>query len=118
MSQGLKTGGRQRGTPNKVTAEICEHAQKYTVEALEGSPPRILLCSCSIGLTHSCIASIVGHSLFVDSKLRSRCDNMAALRLTVAPMAPNSAFLHGRENHTTLGFSARPHAEDGFVGSA
>ena len=36
MANGLKTGGRQRGTPNKVTAEIREHAQQYTVEALAG----------------------------------------------------------------------------------
>ena len=36
MANGLKTGGRQRGTPNRVTAEIREHAQHYTVEALEG----------------------------------------------------------------------------------
>ena len=36
MAKGLKTGGRRRGTPNKVTAEIREYAQQYTVEALEG----------------------------------------------------------------------------------
>ena len=36
MAQGSKTGGRQKGTPNRVTAEIREYAQQYTVEALEG----------------------------------------------------------------------------------
>ncbi len=36
MAQGLKTGGRRKGTPNKATAEIRGHAQQYTVEALEG----------------------------------------------------------------------------------
>ncbi len=36
MAQGRKTGGRIKGTPNKVTAEIREHAQQYTVEALGG----------------------------------------------------------------------------------
>ena len=36
MATGRKTGGRQRGTPNKATAKIREHAQQYTVEALEG----------------------------------------------------------------------------------
>ncbi len=36
MPQGRKTGGRSKGTPNKATAEIREHAQQYTVEALEG----------------------------------------------------------------------------------
>ena len=36
MAKGQKTGGRQRGTPNKVTAEIRGAAQQYTVEALEG----------------------------------------------------------------------------------
>ncbi len=36
MAQGSKTGGRRKGTPNRVTAEIREYAQQYTVEALEG----------------------------------------------------------------------------------
>ena len=36
MAKGLKTGGRRKGTPNKATAEIREHAQQYTVEALGG----------------------------------------------------------------------------------
>ena len=36
MPQGRKTGGMRKGTPNKATAEIREHAQQYTVEALEG----------------------------------------------------------------------------------
>ncbi len=33
---GERRGGRKKGTPNKATAEIREHAQQYTVEALEG----------------------------------------------------------------------------------
>ncbi len=36
MALGKKTGGRKKGTPNKVTAEIREHAQQYTTEALDG----------------------------------------------------------------------------------
>ncbi len=36
MATGRKTGGRRKGTPNKVTAEIRDAAQQYTVEALEG----------------------------------------------------------------------------------
>ncbi len=36
MTTGRKTGGRRKGTPNRATAEIREHAQHYTVEALEG----------------------------------------------------------------------------------
>ncbi len=36
MATGRKTGGRQKGSLNKATAEIRGHAQKYTVEALEG----------------------------------------------------------------------------------
>lgn len=36
MAQGRKTGGRVKGTANRATAEIREHAQQYTVEALEG----------------------------------------------------------------------------------
>ena len=36
MALGRKTGGRQKGVSNKATAEIRGHAQKYTVEALEG----------------------------------------------------------------------------------
>ena len=33
---GERRGGRKKGTPNKATAEIREHAQRYTIEALEG----------------------------------------------------------------------------------
>ena len=36
MAAGRKTGGRQKGTLNRATAEIREKAQEYTVEALEG----------------------------------------------------------------------------------
>ncbi len=36
MAKGFKSGGRKKGVPNKATAEIREHAQRYTVEALEG----------------------------------------------------------------------------------
>ncbi len=36
MAKRQKTGGRRKGTPNKVTAEIRDAAQQYTVEALEG----------------------------------------------------------------------------------
>jgi len=32
---GERRGGRRKGTPNKVTAEIREAAQTYTTEALE-----------------------------------------------------------------------------------
>ena len=35
MAAGKKTGGRQAGTPNKITAEIKEFAQKYGREAIE-----------------------------------------------------------------------------------
>lgn len=30
-----KTGGRQKGSPNKVTADVKEAAQQYTAEAVE-----------------------------------------------------------------------------------
>ena len=33
--RGRKTGGRQRGTPNKVTVELPEAAQVYTETALD-----------------------------------------------------------------------------------
>ncbi len=36
MAKRQKTGGRRKGTPNKVTAEIRDAAQQYTVEALGG----------------------------------------------------------------------------------
>ncbi len=36
MAAGRKTGGRKKGSLNRATAEIRGHAQKYTVEALEG----------------------------------------------------------------------------------
>ncbi len=36
MAKRQKTGGRRKGTPNKVTAEIRDAAHQYTVEALEG----------------------------------------------------------------------------------
>ncbi len=32
---GERRGGRQKGTPNKVTAELRGAAQKYTMQALE-----------------------------------------------------------------------------------
>jgi len=35
MARGVKTGGRQKGTPNKATAHIKELAREYTAEALE-----------------------------------------------------------------------------------
>ena len=35
MAHGVKTGGRQAGTPNKATASIREAAQQYTDEALK-----------------------------------------------------------------------------------
>ncbi|MGE0109152.1 MAG: hypothetical protein AB7S81_05225 [Bdellovibrionales bacterium] len=35
MAKGIKTGGRQAGTPNKATAELKEMAQPYAPEALE-----------------------------------------------------------------------------------
>ena len=35
MAQGQKTGGRRRGTPNRVTAELRGAAQQYTMQALE-----------------------------------------------------------------------------------
>lgn len=35
MAHGVKTGGRQAGTPNKTTASIREAAQQYTDEALK-----------------------------------------------------------------------------------
>ena len=35
MAKRQKTGGRRKGTPNKVTAEIRGAAQQYTMQALE-----------------------------------------------------------------------------------
>jgi hypothetical protein len=35
MAHGRKTGGRQKGTPNKATADVKAAAQKYTTEAVE-----------------------------------------------------------------------------------
>ena len=35
MAHGVKTGGRQAGTPNKATASVREAAQQYTDEALK-----------------------------------------------------------------------------------
>lgn len=35
MAVGVKTGGRQKGTPNKATADVKEAAQAYTTEAIE-----------------------------------------------------------------------------------
>lgn len=35
MALGQKTGGRQRGTPNKATADIKEAAQQYSASALQ-----------------------------------------------------------------------------------
>lgn len=35
MAAGKKTGGRQKGTPNKATADVRAAAQQYTAEAIE-----------------------------------------------------------------------------------
>ena len=35
MAKGVKTGGRQRGTPNKSTADLREAAQQFTADALQ-----------------------------------------------------------------------------------
>lgn len=35
MAQGVKTGGRKAGTPNKATAELKALAREYTGEAME-----------------------------------------------------------------------------------
>lgn len=35
MAKGQKTGGRQKGTPNKATVEIKEAARVYTKDALQ-----------------------------------------------------------------------------------
>ena len=35
MAKGMKTGGRQAGTPNKSTADMREAAQQYTADALQ-----------------------------------------------------------------------------------
>jgi len=35
MAQGVKTGGRKAGTPNKATAELKALAREYTAEALD-----------------------------------------------------------------------------------
>jgi hypothetical protein len=35
MAKGLKTGGRQSGTPNKATAEVRAMAQQYGHRAIE-----------------------------------------------------------------------------------
>jgi len=51
-----KTGGRQAGTPNKVTHPIREAAQEYTIDALEtlvaimrdeASPPAARVAACN-----------------------------------------------------------------------
>lgn len=36
MAKGLKTGGRQAGTPNKANAALREFAGKYTIKAVKG----------------------------------------------------------------------------------
>ena len=35
MAVGRKTGGRQKGTPNKATADVKVAAQRYTAEAVD-----------------------------------------------------------------------------------
>lgn len=35
MAQGIKTGGRQKGTPNKLTAEIKERLAAFISEATD-----------------------------------------------------------------------------------
>ena len=54
MAKGVKTGGRQRGTPNKITASIKETAGAYSSEAVgvlvdlmrnENTPPAVRLAA-------------------------------------------------------------------------
>lgn len=35
MARGIKTGGRQKGVPNKATADIRDAAREYTAQALQ-----------------------------------------------------------------------------------
>ena len=35
MPKGRKTGGRQKGTPNKVKRDVAEYAQQFTEEAID-----------------------------------------------------------------------------------
>jgi hypothetical protein len=35
MAKGIKTGGRQKGVPNRATADIREAAREYTTQALK-----------------------------------------------------------------------------------
>ncbi len=36
MATGIKTGGRKKGTPNKITADIRKAAQAYGDKAIKG----------------------------------------------------------------------------------
>jgi hypothetical protein len=54
MAKGFKTGGRTRGTPNRVTAEVAALARQHTRAAiarlvmLMGSPdPAVSLAACN-----------------------------------------------------------------------
>ena len=38
MAAGFKTGGRQKGTPNKITAEVKEKIQPVVEESLDLHP--------------------------------------------------------------------------------
>jgi hypothetical protein len=40
MAQGYKTGGRQKGTPNKLTKEMRDVLKGVVAEELEGLPQR------------------------------------------------------------------------------
>jgi hypothetical protein len=46
MAKGRKTGGRQRGSLNRATAEIKEAARAHGLDAIKSSVkyPNILLC--------------------------------------------------------------------------
>ena len=41
MAAGFKTGGRQKGTPNKITAEVKEKIQSVVEESLESLDLRL-----------------------------------------------------------------------------
>ena len=54
MAKGMKTGGRQRGTPNRVTADVKAVTGVYTSEAVgvlvdlmrnENTPPAVRLAA-------------------------------------------------------------------------
>lgn len=80
MAKGVKTGGRQAGTPNKATADVKEAAQLYTADAIS------TLAEIMRSVEHPAAARVSAASALLDrghGKPKQSLDVDADVRATV-----------------------------------